>query len=184
MWVYVRSVMSIAFASLAEPARRLKPYPVNMPVDDQKTFYFAYGSNMSSARLERRVGRVRCVGRGWLDDYCHQFSKHGTDGTAKGNVEPARGERVWGVIYELDPDQLDVLATFETGYRPASYTVQPHDDPAAAVRAASFEALAVVRGIQPSPAYLHHYLAGLREHDIPRDYQRAILQGLDHILPS
>ena len=113
-------------------------------MSDQQTFYFAYGSNMSTPRLERRIGPVRCHGRAWLDDYCHRFSKRGNDGTAKDNVERASGARVWGVVYELALPQLEILRGFETGYRALEVGVTLDGHASVAVRAASFEAIAAV----------------------------------------
>lgn len=151
-------------------------------MSDQKTFYFAYGSNMSKPRLERRIGTVHCHGRARLDDYCHRFSKRGRDGSAKGNVERAAGARVWGVLYELEPPQLEVLAGFETGYRAVDLSVTLDARSKLAVRAASFEAIAAVRGLEPTPEYLRHYLAGFHEHDLPASYRAALFADLDHIL--
>lgn len=130
-------------------------------------FYFAYGSNMSSPRLVQRVGPVRVLGRARLEGYRHSFSKRGNDGTAKGNVERAVGAAVQGVLYALEPAQLEHLRSFEGGYRQVEFEVLREDGER--VRAASFEALALVRGLEPTPAYLEHYSAGMREHGLERE---------------
>lgn len=137
--------------------------------------YFAYGSNMSTPRLERRIGCVRVLGRARLDGYRHRFSKHGNDGTAKGNVEPSSGTAVWGVLYALDDDQLARLELFESGYRRVRFEVEL--DRGERLDAHSFEALAAVRGLVPTDAYLAHYRAGMREHQLPADYQRELLRS-------
>lgn len=137
--------------------------------------YFAYGSNMSRARLEQRVGGVELIGRAQLHSHRHRFSKLGTDGTGKGNVEPLPGELVWGVVYELAPAQLELLDEFETGYRAIELALQLRDTGQAIVRALSYQALRVVEGLQPTEAYVRHYIAGMREHALPTAYCAAVL---------
>lgn len=78
--------------------------------------YFAYGSNMSRARLEARLGRVADLGRAQCHERRHRFSKLGRDGTGKGNIEAVADARVWGVLYQLDGGQLDRLIEIESGY--------------------------------------------------------------------
>ena len=142
--------------------------------------YFAYGSNMSRARLEARVGAVLDHGRATLSDYRHRFSKHGVDGTGKGNIEDvaalSEAARVWGVLYSLTPGQFEVLAGFETGYRPVQLpmvrTTREHS------RVHSFVALEIVEGLRPTAQYLEHYRRGMHEHGIPEDYMAEILAGL------
>ena len=143
------------------------------------TPYFAYGSNMSTPRLEQRVGPVRVLGRAWLDHYCHRFSKHGNDGTAKGNVEPDPGQHVWGVLFELESAQLECLRGFESGYRMVHFELTLEHRP---VHAATFEALNVVRELAPSDTYIRHYIAGMREHAIPSHYRAALLADWPHLL--
>ena len=135
------------------------------------TPYFAYGSNMSTPRLVQRVGEVRVLGPARLEGYEHRFSKRGNDGTAKGNVERVEGAVVWGVLYELERDQLARLRGFESGYRQVDFSISFD---AAPVHAVSFEALAIVRGLEPTRAYLSHYLEGMREHQLPPDYRRRL----------
>lgn len=134
--------------------------------------YFAYGSNMSRARLEQRVGEVGVVGRARLDDHRHRFSKLGQDGTGKGNIELAEGNAVWGVVYELDVAQWEVLAPFEIGYRPLALDVWATR---ARLSARSFVAERIVIGLQPTVEYVEHYRIGMREHQLPEDYCTAVL---------
>ncbi len=145
--------------------------------------YFAYGSNMSSPRLIARVGALRVLGLAELEGYRHRFSKRGKDGTGKGNVEPEAGARVRGVLYALEPAQLERLRGFESGYREVEFELefgfgpQVSRGPTRRWPAVSFEALAVVRGLEPTPAYLEHYRAGMREHAMPLDYRAQVLKG-------
>lgn len=133
--------------------------------------YFAYGSNMSSARLESRVGPVQIVGVGVLDDYRHAFNKHGSDGTAKGNVEPVSGAQVWGVVYELSDDQFEQLDVIEGGYRRIDVEVDVDGETVSAI---TYTAIAPEAGLRPTAAYLEAYERGIREHEIPPSYWEAI----------
>lgn len=134
--------------------------------------YFAYGSNMSSARLRRRVGNVHIVGVGRLSGYVHRFDKCGADGTAKGNIVVSPRARVLGVLYRIDVQQLETLSEFEGGYRRVE--LQVHHD-RAQVAAVSFAAIAPVTGLTPTREYLGHYRRGLREHGLPDHYARELL---------
>jgi len=136
--------------------------------------YFTYGSNMHRARIERRVGPVRDLGRARLPGYRHRFDKHGRDGTAKGNIAADPASEVQGVLYELTNAQLARLAELERGYRQVVREVERL--PAVeSVSAVTFEAIAPVTGLRPTAAYLEFYELGMIEHDLPADYRQRIL---------
>jgi hypothetical protein len=135
-------------------------------------FYFAYGSNMRHARLEERIDTVQRGRRATLLDHVHSFSKLGADGTGKGTIAPAPGERVEGIVYRTSEAQLDELCKYEPGYRQVVVDVLTCDG---VVSAVTFEALELHRGLRPMPWYIEHYLAGMMEHPFPAEYVRAIL---------
>jgi len=137
-------------------------------------FYFAYGSNMHRTRIERRLGPVKDLGRGRLDGFRHRFDKCGDDGTAKGNVSPAAGGAVHGVLYELTGEQLQRLAGFERGYR-CEVRVVVRLATGERIAAVAFEADPEVPRWPPSQAYLEHYRCGMIEHELPEDYRMQIL---------
>lgn len=134
--------------------------------------YFAYGSNMSSARLVARVGGVVSLGAALLSEHRHRFSKLGTDGTGKGNVEPTARAAVHGALYLLEREQLDQLVTFETGYRVVELDVWHR---ASTARAVTFVALRSVEALHPTQSYLEHYRRGMAEHGLPQDYVDDVL---------
>lgn len=78
-------------------------------------YYFAYGSNMCTARLARRVPRVRPLGPAWLDRHRLHWHLAGHDGSGKCNVVETGDpdDRVYGVLFELDPARLDALHAAE-----------------------------------------------------------------------
>ncbi|MBW2458145.1 MAG: gamma-glutamylcyclotransferase [Deltaproteobacteria bacterium] len=85
--------------------------------------YFAYGSNMSQARMLARVPEADDLGRGYLEDWAFACNKSGMDGSAKANLMPHPGERVWGVVYRLPASRLPELDAIEGGYRRLTVTV-------------------------------------------------------------
>src|SRR5690625_3381642 len=77
-------------------------------------YYFAYGSNMLTARLARRVPQLVPVGPAWLPGHGLSFDLRGGDGSGKCNVAlTAADDRVYGVLYELDASRLQRLHAAE-----------------------------------------------------------------------
>ena len=89
--------------------------------------YFAYGSNMSLARLQQRTPEVRRLSSCVLPGHSLRFHKAGRDGSGKcdafltGNPR----DRVMGALFELCPEQkpdLDRVEGLGRGYDPPIYT--------------------------------------------------------------
>ena len=78
--------------------------------------YFAYGSNMSSARLRERVPAARSLGRGQLAGFRLAWNRPGQDGSGKANIVVAEAQIVWGVLYEFPESQWPTLDRFEPNY--------------------------------------------------------------------
>jgi gamma-glutamylcyclotransferase (GGCT)/AIG2-like uncharacterized protein YtfP len=77
-------------------------------------FYFAFGSNMDTAQMERRCPGSVVVGRGRLDGYALVFDgKSKKWNGAAANAVPKKGGSVWGTLYEVAPAHLDSLDRFE-----------------------------------------------------------------------
>ena len=81
-------------------------------------YYFAYGSNLNWAQMQRRCpsSRFICIAR--LPNYRFGITRHSrlrNCGTA--NVVAAQGQEVWGAVYEVCDEELIVLDSFEDGYR-------------------------------------------------------------------
>lgn len=135
--------------------------------------YFAYGSNMSRARLEERVGEVVHQGRALLSGYVHRFDHQGSDGTAKGNIAQAASDVVHGVLYALRDDQVQLLEPYEGGYDVITVElelvlVQRR------VRAYTYTSRVIAPGLAPLADYLEHYFSGMLENGIPEAYVERI----------
>lgn len=81
-----------------------------------QALYFAYGSNLLSSRMQARVPSARARGTAQLAGYALTTDKAGRDGTAKANLARRDGGRVWGIVWQLDPDEWPLLDACERGY--------------------------------------------------------------------
>ncbi|MFM7865780.1 MAG: gamma-glutamylcyclotransferase family protein, partial [Planctomycetaceae bacterium] len=90
-------------------------------------WYFAYGSNLSTAQKVLRTGAVR---RGaerpriaTLHNYRLAFNKRGGHGQVYANVMPCQDDSVIGVIYRCSPAAIDEMSQYEIGYEQQVVTV-------------------------------------------------------------
>lgn len=138
--------------------------------------YFAYGSNMSSARLRERITSARPLGPVHVCDWRLAFNKPGRDGTGKANLVFESGARSWGVAYEIAGSEWERLDGFETDYQRAHFRLERSDGSNLEAQAYLF-LQADAPALAPSGEYLDHLLAGAREHGLPADYIAAISEG-------
>jgi cation transport regulator ChaC len=137
--------------------------------------YFAYGSNIDAVEVDGR--EARSLGMARLDDHRLAFTRRSVrTGTGVADVISAQGEVVWGVLYELEPDQAAALDAKE-GLGWAYVRVSRH------VRTPDGEDVDVFlytvlhkerEEVPPSDAYLARLLHGARRHGLPADYVRAL----------
>ena len=150
------------------------------------TWYFAYGSNMSSARLfEERLkpegiaSGMRLAGR--LDGWRLAFNKRARTppGAGAGNIVVAPDGIVHGTLNLLPPKGFDVLDRYE-GVAGGHYERRPvtviRGDTGATVDAITYVALLVGEELRPTRAYLAHLLAG--RDLLPADYYRQLSETM------
>ncbi|MGZ4104360.1 MAG: gamma-glutamylcyclotransferase family protein [Actinomycetota bacterium] len=78
------------------------------------TYYFAYGSNMDPLQMERRCPGARAIGPARLDDHRLAFVWDSPGwGGGVATVEPAIGEHVWGVLWDLTDEHVRALDEYE-----------------------------------------------------------------------
>lgn len=142
--------------------------------------YFAYGSNMCTARLAARVPAPQSLGPAILTGHRLALDLAGGDDSAKCNVVATGNpdDVVQGVCFSLDSDQLDQLHAAEG---PAYEFIELDIGLASAsARASAGERVtaAVYRGLsewrisdkRPYQWYLDYVLAGAREHGLTADW--------------
>lgn len=145
--------------------------------ENNPCYYFAYGSNMSFARLRARIPGATRLGVCRLPGYRLIFHKIGQDGTAKCDAL-ATGlteDMVYGVLYRLSCDEIAALDVFEgrgRGYKRVQVAVL--DEKNIDILAEIYLATAVDAGLKPFLWYKTHVLMGAREAGLPKEYQEEI----------
>ena len=133
--------------------------------------YFAYGSNLSVARMQGRIPEATVLGAAVLSDHRLEFNKLGRDGSAKANILPCPGERVWGAIYRFPRARLDELDAIEGGYERVRVTVRLRGGDARECQTYVSDRLTEAL---PFAWYKKLVVDGAREHCLPDDYVRDI----------
>ena len=137
---------------------------------------FAYGSNMSSARLRVRTPSARPLGKAWLAGHALRWHKPARDGSGKCAFVPTGDprDRLWGVLYEIDEAErpwLDAAEALGTGYEHVTVQVFTETD---MVTAIAYRAMPPQLDLQPLDWYHAYVMAGALEHGLPEDYVRAL----------
>lgn len=135
--------------------------------------YFAYGSNMTTARLRARADSARPVGAARLEGFAWRCDKRSLDGTAKANLAREDGSETWGVLYEIDTADLEALDRSEGGYERIAVVVRVGDHTTRAAYTYLSQRLCDP-DVAAADWYLGLVLAGAREHGLPEAWIRAI----------
>lgn len=158
---------------------------------------FSYGSNMCSPRIAARVPSARFVATGCVRGFSLRFHKRGRlDGSGKANMlrtdDPE--DRVWGVIWEIDPADkagLDRAEGLGNGYDeervrvvsapgdassgvPGGHGARLDDDVGLPLRAYLASPDFIDDGLLPFEWYLDFVVAGAREHGLPDPHVELI----------
>jgi hypothetical protein len=127
-------------------------------------FYFAYGSNLNWAQMQRRCPSARFVCIASLPDYRFAIGRHSrlrNCGTA--NIYGQAGSTVWGVVYEVSAGDMLTLDRYEDGY-------------------SRFDVTVMTSGSTPAPLQVIVYIAP-KESAVPlpnAEYKRLMLEGARH----
>lgn len=145
--------------------------------------YFAYGSNMLTRRLARRVPSARPVAPARLAGYRLSFHKRGLDGSGKATITATGrpGDRVHGVLFHLAAAERPTLDRIEGGYEPRTVRVVVGNGRPGAPHSPGTSAMTYVGGdehldpaLLPFPWYRDFVLAGAREHGLPATWLRRL----------
>lgn len=145
--------------------------------------YFAYGSNMSSARIRHRVQSASAVSTAHLPEHRLRFHKRSLDGSAKCDIEhtgqPA--DRVFGVIYTIHQSEKVLLDDHEglgNGYEEKHVSIHMPDGDV--MIALTYYATHIDTSLQPYHWYKEHVLRGAREHALPGEHI-AMIEAIESI---
>lgn len=134
---------------------------------------FAYGSNMPKARIRARCPSAVAMGVAELRGYelCwHKLSRK--DGSGKADIiqSDADGASVFGVLYEISPEEkpaLDAAEGLGNGYKEVRIVVV-HNGEEATVTA--YQATKTDPKLKPFTWYKALAAFGAKEHGLPADY--------------
>ena len=133
--------------------------------------YFAYGSNLSSARmrLPERAPLATRVGTAALTGYTLRWCKRGADGSGKCTLVEtgSKADGVWGVLWDVATDDLARLDVVEApGYRRVELQVLSANQ---SLDVFTYVALPthVDSRLAPTEAYRALVVGGAREHGLP-----------------
>ncbi len=142
--------------------------------------YFAYGSNMSSRRLQARIPGVLSHGIGWMRDRRLVCNRRGKDGSGKANLADHPRSIAWGVLFRLEQGDWPQLDAFEPGYSrlacdvcvPTSGSATAADNQGEYLLKRAQVYLWTNRGpeLEPLDWYRNHLLEGAREHGLPTSH--------------
>lgn len=141
--------------------------------------YFAYGSNMAAARLQRRIPSAQRISVARLTGYHLRFHVASSiDGSAKCDAFRTKRpeDTVLGVLFRIDPADKPVLDGYESAgelYRDTFISVamgdgQEHE-------ALIYLGTCIDPTLQPYSWYREHVVRGARENCLPADYVESIL---------
>jgi gamma-glutamylcyclotransferase (GGCT)/AIG2-like uncharacterized protein YtfP len=130
--------------------------------------YFAYGSNLDAEQMRARCPTARGLERARLPGHQIAFSHYSTrwHGGAADVVREGRSA-VWGVLYEMGPEDFARLDPFESGYERVSLEVEPAGGPR--LRVTSYTVREKGR-FPPHPEYLEKMLRWGARWRLPGDY--------------
>lgn len=139
--------------------------------ENNKTYYIAYGSNLNQERLERRIGAVSVLTRGYIEGFNLSFNKGNVDGTAYANIQAGEfGSQLPFVAYELPEglsqiEQLDVYEGAPNTYRRIAYPFPLEGSEHSKI---GFMYVAaphlITEGAEPRQTYLAHIRKGYADH--------------------
>ena len=132
---------------------------------------FAYGSNMSLARLRERAPSARAVAVAELAGHALRWHKRRVDGSGKCDAYPHAPARMWGVVYEIAWDEkprLDAAEGLHRGYDEKRIAVVAAG--LGALTAQVYVATDIDPALRPYVWYKAFVLAGAAEHGLPSRY--------------
>ena len=147
--------------------------------------YFAYGSNMSTARLRERMPSCKPLGIATLPGHALHFHKHSADKSGKCNAFASGNDNsVIGVLFSFDPAErakLDEAEGVGSGYEHTMVTVI--NDKGRRRKVLTYLATPgyIDDSLKPYSWYKDFVLAGGREHGLPPEYIAEYIQSVEAI---
>jgi len=135
----------------------------------KRILYFAFGSNLLSERLFRRVGFCRYINNYILEGYSLEFNCSGF-----ANIVPNLGEQVEGALYELSPEQLKYLNEYEGFYAAQFFDSPLYPDCIIVAYIGLERVIQQSRHVLPERNYISIILEGMIEKHIEINYIKTL----------
>ena len=135
-------------------------------------YYFAYGSNMLSERMDARIPEAKIAGIARLYGWDLVWDKISTDGSGKANLREENGKVVWGVVYIIPESRMPDLDKVEGGYQ--RIKVEVECDKNGKLAACTYVSEKRDANLLPYDWYKDLVLKGAKEHSLPSDYIEKI----------
>jgi hypothetical protein len=137
--------------------------------------YFAFGANMSSVVLRRRGIEVLSREPARLRGYRLVFDLAGIPWVepAFGSIVPDPEHDVYGILYQLTPEQLNRVDSYE-GSNYSVIEVEVEGKRSGTKRSRAYQTKRPTPGLRPSRRYLRVLCEGARENELPPSYIREL----------
>ena len=179
------SIMTVPLRTIVRPGD-----PPILPLAEGESetapsfLYFAYGSNMSTARLRARTPSARALGKAVLSGHVLRFHKRSKDGSGKCDAFETgdSADRVIGVLYAIDTAErprLDAAEGLNKGYQDATVTVLDAQDRHRKALVYKATPDFIDGSLKPYSWYRDHVLVGSVEHALPAEYVREFVESMD-----
>ncbi len=142
------------------------------PADPDGAFVFLYGSNMLGRRLRARTPSAFSIAPGEIRGHRMAFHKLGADGSAKANILGTGDatDRVFGVVYRIERQELEALDAIEGGYDRNLMPAITRWGHAVEVHAYLARPSFIRPDLLPFAWYRDLVVAGAREHRLPAEH--------------
>lgn len=126
---------------------------------------------MSSKRLKERIPAAEPVATGRLNNYSFTCNKIGGNRVCYANIEYDENSHLYGVIYKLEPEDLNTLDSYEGNYQREEVTIELNTE---TVKAITYISNYTAEDLQVEDWYKDHIITGAREHQLPEEYIHSI----------
>jgi hypothetical protein len=161
------------------PIEPLKKVETGAP---EPVVYFAYGSNMLTARLRERMPSCRPIGIATLPGYALRFHKRSKDKSGKCNAFATGDDSVViGVQFSFDPADragLDAAEGVGSGYEHEIVTVVNEQGRRRKVLTYIATSDYIDDNLKPYSWYRDFVLAGAREHGLPSEHVANFIEAV------
>jgi AIG2-like family len=178
------SIMAVPLRTILKPGDpKIEPLKDMETGSPEHVVYFAYGSNMSTARLSKRMPSCKPLGIATLPGHVLRFHKRSKDASGKCNASVGANEDgVIGVLFGFDPAEraeLDKAEGVGHGYEHATVTVINDKGRRRKVLTYLASANSIDDRLKPYDWYKDFVLAGAEEHGLPAEYVADYIRSVE-----